>query len=236
MENNNETLTTKEHSKIAEARGKIYGFLGFIYLQKPTSDFFKNVIFNEEFYSSVSKLNIEDAEIKDGLKILENFLLGSKKKSLEELTDVLAAEYARLFRGIKRDYSPPPPYESVYRGEGFVMGELATQVAKKYAEVGVKLADEYGNEPPDYIGLELHFMNFLCNKEANSWKSGKDDEVLKFLKLEEKFLREHLITWVPNFCDVVIDQDKSGFYKSIAKITKAFILHDIKYISTLLLL
>ncbi len=41
--------------------------------------------------------------------------------------------------------------------------------------------------------------------------------------MENKFIEDHLLKWVPIFCDKIISEAELSFYREIAKITKLFI-------------
>ncbi|MFQ6126871.1 MAG: molecular chaperone [Candidatus Heimdallarchaeota archaeon] len=235
----NELITASQLSELADARSKIYGWLSSIYLKIPDRNFVKILMgknFNVHLASLSHSADLPE-EMRDGIKIVEDFIERSKDKSLEELRDGLAVEHTRLFRGVKRLYGPPPPYESVYVEKGLVMGESTAKVKKKYAEAGISLADDLKGEPPDYIGFELDFIRYLCSEEAEAWRESRRDVALKYLNMESRFLYEHLMRWVPKFCDIVVDETKLDFYRGMAKITKGFIDFDYSradaFISTL---
>ena len=105
------------------------------------------------------------------------------------------------------------------------MGKSSVEVRRKYAAAGVCTPAEY-HEPLDYIGLELDFMRLLSENEAASWRKEERDKALDYLNMERDFLGEHIIRWVPGFCDKVIYMAESDFYRGIARITKGFITDD----------
>ncbi len=198
--------------KIAEARSKFYWFLSEFYLRKPDKEFIKKL---KENLKEINTNGME-REIKEGIDIL--------KKSLEkEKEDNLLVEFTRLFRGIKEGYSPPPPYESVYKGEGIVMGKSTIEVLKKFIKAGFGIIDEYPG-PQDYIGTELRFMSLLCYREMEAHIKGNINEAKKYLNFEREFLEEHILSWIPTFCDVMEKESRVNFYKGVAKITRGFIL------------
>jgi len=221
----NETpLTNSDFSNLAEIRSKIYSFLSMNFIGPPDKDFLRTAA-NKGFDSLLTSLtqrrgNLE--EIREGLELLSNFVRKSKGKTLEEISRELSVEYTRLFRGVKQFYGPPPPYESVYR-EGFVMGESTVEVSREYQEVGVGLPIKYKGEPPDHISFELDFMRFLCNKEREAWKNHDKKEALKIIKKQGRFLNDHLAQWVPSFCEKVVSESRTDFYRALAMITKIFL-------------
>ncbi|MEE8471479.1 MAG: molecular chaperone TorD family protein, partial [Dehalococcoidia bacterium] len=133
----------------------------------------------------------------------------------------LKSEFVRLFRGLRRELSPPPPYESVYVDNGFLYGCSTDQVKRKYQQFNLGGAT---NEPPDHLALELDFMRFLCEKEAEAWQSGQ--EVWEWLEEQYEFLREHLLLWVPAFCSNIRECCDTPFYSGVADLTEGWICCD----------
>lgn len=222
------TLTSEEFLRLAEVRSQIYSFLSSIYIQIPSLDFVKKLL-DKESSSFLSTIPLDDGlpqEMLEGLEDIQKFISTSKGKTVEEVQQSLNVDRTRLFRGLMADYSPPPPYESVYREETqLLMGKSTIAVREIYAKAGVGVPDDY-KEPPDYIGIELDFMRFLAQKEAKSWKNKKRANALGYLKKEGDFLEGHIAKWVPRFCDKVIDMATLDFYRGIAKMTKGFITDD----------
>ena len=198
-----DTLTPEKLSELAEFRSKIYGFLSSVYIQIPSHNFVKTLL-GEEVSSFLSTLppNIGLPQgMEEGLEDIQRFIETSSGQAVEEVHQGLSVDYTRLFRGIMPGYGPPPPYESVYRDGGRVlMGRSSVEVQRKYAAAGVQTPAEY-NEPPDYIGLELDFMRFLAEKEAECWRKDERDSALAYLNMERDFLDEHIMKWIPGFCD-----------------------------------
>ena len=50
------------------------------------------------------------------------------------------------------------------------------------------------------------------------------------------FMEDHIMKWIPQFCDKIIADAELSFYREMAELTKSFIQTDIKnidgYIST----
>lgn len=206
-------------------RCRVYAFLEQFYNGVPTENFVEK-LFNEGFIKNLEDLTkLAGGELREGAELLEYFIKLSSSKNLAQLTEELAVEYTRLFRGLKPRYSPPPPYESIYRGEDRVMGESTLSVMRSYLDAGVALDKEYGG-PPDYIGTELKFMALTSYREAENWREGAAEsieEAKRLLKVQERFLKEHMHNWIPKFCDVMLEEAESDFYRAVAKFTRGFI-------------
>ncbi|MFQ6085122.1 MAG: molecular chaperone [Candidatus Bathyarchaeia archaeon] len=228
---------------LAESRGRIYAFLSSIYLQVPTVDFVESSLKTDyrSMFASVRRAATSSTalmKIREGLRVIEDSVKRSGTKPREKICEELAVSHTRLFRGVKPEYSPPPPYESVYR-EGRVMGESTLAVQQKYRQAHAKPAGHLDTEPPDSIGLELGFMHFLCEKEAYAWRGNDNTAVSRFLNLEKEFLKGHILEWIPRFCKEArkvckeIGQD-ADFYLGIIEITDGFIKIDNSIVSYLL--
>ncbi len=220
-------------AEIAVRRSTIYAFLSRFYNGVPTEDFVARML-TEGFQKELKALaQLAEGELREGAELLEQFLRLNRERELEKLTEELAVEFTRLFRGIKKGYSPPPPYESVYLGEGRVMGVATQRVMSKYLKAGFALNEEYGG-PPDYIGTELKFLALASYREAESWRKGDRKEALRLLRVQKSFLEEHILAWVPRFCDVMLQEAESDFYRGVAKLTRGYVNLDAEQLKEVL--
>jgi len=135
--------------------------------------------------------------------------------------DVIAGDFTDLLRGL-RPFSPPPPYESLYR-EGVIHGRATTEVMEIYARYGVEPTTTLGGEMPDHISLELDFMRHLCSLEG---ASSSEDEIGSLLETEERFLADHLTRWVGKFQARIERDDQTGFYSRVAAFTNEWVTED----------
>ncbi|GAB4539402.1 MAG: molecular chaperone TorD family protein [Thermodesulfovibrionia bacterium] len=213
----------------AEDRSRIYMLLSTFYLQRPNEEFIRRFRLLLRHPSSESTNIIRDAisndnEMIEGFKTFELFLNLIKDIPEAEVIDSLAVDWTRLFRGIKEGYGPPPPYESVWRGEGRIMGEWTQKVLEMYrfADIGMDIGDEL----PDYIGIELKFMARLCYEESVMWRENNPSGARRFLEMERDFLKGHIRAWVPAFISQAIEDTETGFYKAALELTHAFLELD----------
>ncbi|MDA8431399.1 MAG: molecular chaperone TorD family protein [Nitrospiraceae bacterium] len=128
--------------------------------------------------------------------IKEDFALEAKEPE-EEVRGDFDALFA--FPGGK-----VPPRETLY-AEG---GDDAESAEAFYYRSGLTFDEEY-ELMPDHITLEFLFMSYLIDSNNH--------------ELQEKFLEEHLANWVPYYCEEVIRQARTVFYREIAGITRDFI-------------
>ncbi|NTU42488.1 MAG: hypothetical protein HGA78_05455 [Nitrospirales bacterium] len=85
------------------------------------------------------------------------------------------------------------------------------EVQEFYRSVGLAMDDEV-NLIPDHVSVELLFMSWLI-------ENGLAEQ-------EEAFMEDHLLKWLPLYCDEVRELARTGFYKDIADLLKELILTD----------
>ncbi len=205
-----ENTEKKERKAVAGQRSNVYGFLATVYRQEVTSDLLCRIK-DPQFLGVLSGL---------GVKLASDFFEGPEEALLEDL----AVEYAGLFLGPGEHISP---HESVHcEGEGAQGGQLwgeATVAVKKFIEsAGLNYEPEYKGLP-DHISVELEFMQQVTRHEEQAWGEEDEEGAVYCLKIQKKFIEEHLVRWVPLFCEKVIRVAELPFYREMAALTKNFI-------------
>ena len=213
---------TEELAIEAIARGAVYGFLSAMFLKPPDAALVNSL--KNEFIPSLKDLTLTKT-MTDGLRELESLLSDLSEGDDEKLLMTLASDFTLLIRGIRPKDSPPPPYEGLYRGD-VLFGEATKRVMDDYGAFEVGPLGQYEGEPPDHIGLELAFLQFLCMQEAESWKKGDENRIQNVVTAQERFLSEHLGLWIGSLHEKVRARDETGFYSAVIEITKGWIEQD----------
>ncbi len=143
----------------------------------------------------------------------------------------LSVEYARLFLGPGRQISP---HESVHHEKdngkwGQLWGDSTVEVKKFIEATGLEYQSDYKGLP-DHISVELEFMQQLTLHEEQAWEEEDMEGADSCQKIEEKFIEEHMVPWVPAFCEKVMQEAELPFYKNLAAITRNFIEFEKKEI------
>lgn len=223
------SITDEEWAAMASSRSELYGFLGAVYCRLPDDKLAESLASEElsSFLSSVSQAKDLPVDMSQGLGLIENFIRESQEKDKEQLKTALGVERTMLLRGIKPGYGPPPPYESIYSSANEKQPNMAVTVSvkKEYADAGVVLPDDVKDQP-DFVGLELDFMRYLTEKEAQAWKQQNRKGAFAFMEKEQTFLIDHILKWIPRFCDIMQEKASLGFYQGIAKLTKGFVVNE----------
>jgi len=203
--------------KLTAERAKIFSFFSRIFRKEV------DVEFLETLKRSLKAVSIDNSEMGHGYDRLRHFL--QEMKMTKESIEDLSADYAALFLGIGRH--PAHPYESVYRSEEkIIMQEPRNEVLKRYYEEGVRKV-KWFKEPDDHVAVELEFIVYLCLKTLEALDKDDRAEVLRLLQTQQDFLREHLESWLPEFCgDIIKGSAKYDFYAIVGEMTAKYINLD----------
>lgn len=210
----------------AQVRGEIHKWLALCFYA-PTREL-ANDIARGSLASALRNLlgNSEAAVWEEGISAIEAHSDQQDGLDAEELYRSLKQEYTRLFIGPGK--LPAPPYESVYRQDvpelelGLVMGRSTVDARRRYAEAGLHLSPDF-TDLPDHVAVELEFMYFLCAKEAEAWQAEDRETALRHQSAQYAFLGEHLVQWIPSFCQAVVQAAQVEFYRGLARLTQAWV-------------
>ena len=213
-------LSMKEKAVRAASRSSLYGFIA--------------TLFREEI--TIERLH--QLKTRDVIKTLfepANQFYDAFDKPEEQLIEDLAVEYARLFLGPAKHISP---HESIHHDNdggdwGTHWGKATVEVKKFIESAGLEYISEYTGMP-DHISVELEFMQQATSREAQAWESNDSEGALYCLKMEKKFLDDHIMKWIPLFCYKVINEAELSFYREIANLTKSFLEIEINEVDQII--
>ena len=143
-------------------------------------------------------------------------LPAKKSESME-----LRKEFTRLFRGIHEGYGPSPPYESLYRNSEFPTD--ITDAVFSYFQSGGFDASAICKEPPDFLASELRLMSLLAFKEHEACLNGDEQQRQYFIQLQYEFLQNHILIWVPEYCQILMEASRVDFYQQMAQYLYIFL-------------
>ena len=182
----------------------MYRFLSSVYLSPIDKDLLRRLV-DEEFLDELSTLFGEPAvaELRDFAATV----------SVKNDLPLLRLDYMDLFAVPTGRYVTP--FEDVFRGRsadgkevrGPLLGDRAIAVIRAYRRAGAGM-DGACMELPTHVGVELSFMNYLCEQEAAACCSQDSGAVLdrqneesanpaRYRELQSRFLQEHLNEWFP---------------------------------------
>lgn len=202
----------------ARFRSNIYGLLAAVYRQEPDSALIKELR-GPQLSGVFSDL---------GIDLGEDFY--SKPES--EMMEILGLEFTRLFIGPESHISA---HESVFAemdsGMGGLWGAKTVEVKNFILTTGLEYKPEF-NGVPDHVSVELEFMQKLTEWEADKWDQQDQENAEYCQSIQRMFLDQHLLPWIPQFCDVVMAQAEYPFYRAMSELTKSYLEFDQLCITT----
>ncbi|MCP4288096.1 MAG: molecular chaperone TorD family protein [Gammaproteobacteria bacterium] len=199
----------KEQAKSARFRSDIYGLLATIFRQEPGLALIRELR-DPQLTGVFSDL---------GVDLGEAFCDTPET----ELVEVLALEFTRLFIGPSSHISA---HESIFaemdNGISALWGQTTVAVKNFIETTGLDYKTEFTGVP-DHVSVELEFMQKLSAWEADKWLQNEPDDAKFCQQVQRMFFEQHLMSWLPQFCDVVMEQADIRFYAAMAELTKNYL-------------
>ncbi len=150
-------------------------------------------------------------------------------QSLEEIGDrdpvSIQGEYVFSFL-TNPSGVPCPIYESAYLGDDpSAAGWLLVRLESEYAKMGLSTVRTV-QEAPDHVAVELEFMAFLCQREAEAWEENDLPQALQECRRQSNFLRKHLVWWVPEYARRLAALDQLSVFAAASRALWAFLVYD----------
>ena len=171
-----------------------------------------------------------------GGEVLEKVpsFLAELRKDLKEpdFLDQVKSEYMRLFVGPGRLIAPP--WESVYLGdEAMLFQDSTLKVRETYRAFGLQ-AEAGPRVPDDSLALELAFMSALAERSLHAFQGGNRESLRQNLDGSGKFLREHLLQWVPALLERMTASPTDALYPQLCLILDSFLKKDEELLAELM--
>jgi putative dimethyl sulfoxide reductase chaperone len=131
--------------------------------------------------------------------------------------EALAVEHARLFAGLSESYGPAPPFESMHAGVP-AQGESVPSMVDAYRAAGFDQIDVPA-VPQDHLAVELRFMALLAAQESAARDRGDGERVRVLLTHQQRFIDDHLLSWVPAYCERIAVATREAFFAAVAHMT-----------------
>lgn len=146
--------------------------------------------------------------------------------------ELLKIDFSKLFIGPYKLLAAP--YGSVYLdGERKIMGNSTLDVKNIYQEAGLDTAKNF-KDAPDHINVELEFMYYLIFKEIEAFPNSDIETAIGFIQKQKSFLEDHLMAWMPEFANSIIEHAENPFYPNLAKATETFLKENYQVVCSVL--
>ena len=215
-------------AQVAERRAEAYGSLVGAFSTLPDKDLLMRIKGNGLDELLHAFYEWDRSRFKSGVDHVKSYCAAVGTKPDDDVLTDLSVDRTRILRGTGNT-GLQPPYEGVYKGRKNTVTS-ALQVKKFYRKAGL-IPDETVPDPPDYLCVELDFMRQLCLREQEQWSS--HITVKDTILLEGAFLREHLGSWLGEFCSQAQRNALTGFYGGFVVILDKFVMIDREYLHDL---
>ena len=179
------------------ARAEVYGLLAALYYAAPSAELHDN-------------LRIAVTEAPAAGALLESswgeLVVATREQSPAEI----GQEYDTLFGGIGK---PEVYLFGSHYLSGFLNEKPLAALRTDIAALGLA-RDEAMPETEDHVAYLFEVMRYLI--------AGDDVEVAN-LTCQRDFFTQHVQTWVPMMCEVIMQHPKARFYRALAVFTQAFV-------------
>lgn len=165
-----------------------------------------------ELYKLFSALFMEEPEDRVILRIREMF-----RMKFDDTFQEIRTDFIGLFLRPDRHLSPHESLHNYPLGETpGLWGSATEKVQAMYHSAGLMI-DEERDLIPDHLGMELLFMSYLIENGL--------------VEQQRKFMDEHLLRWVAEYCGEVEKHAATTFYKEVAILLKEFVVSDSEELS-----
>ena len=145
----------------------------------------------------------------------------------DSLIETLCGDYSRLF-DIPGD-AYVHTWESPYTGtEGALFQASTLDVRSYYHQAGYKLQAEK-HFPDDHIAAMMDYLRVTSQNVYEAYADGRDDEVVRLFGVQQRFLKQHVLSWADVFAQKVAANDAHGYYAAFAGAMAAFAHVDAAY-------
>ncbi|MFA0629304.1 molecular chaperone TorD [Vibrio sp. 10N.222.49.A3] len=214
----------KDTKAFNEQRAEIYWWLSSLFAKELTQEELDHYHSHSvEIRSFLTGLG-ENETLKPAIDSLVDAL--NRLQTREDAQLELSADFCDLF--LKTDKHGALPYASMYIGQ---TGLLNDKPAKDMEEIMAKhnlVVNQDLKEPADHIAIEL---DFLGNLIIRSNETELEEELEKSFIVQQQFIEQQLLTWVPKFNVKCHDIDTFGFYASVSSLLLAFCKLDTQYLA-----
>ena len=204
--------------ELTKARAQLYRLIGSLYFKELDE---AGIARLRE--SSVGELSIGNDEADRGLADMARYLTRAPRNARQEL----AVDFAgSILAAGSYEERRATPYESVFTSEsGLLMQEARDEVYRYYCEAHVEVEPTL-QTPEDHLSFECEFMATLAERMAEALCEGNSAQALKLAQTQQAFHREHLLSWIDDYCDCLQSCATTRFYQGVAHLTRGFVAED----------
>lgn len=209
-----------EMQLVASGRAQTYALLAALYSAPPSEELAAMIRKGGLAPEGNGPLNEAAEALTNAFRLLE---------SVGPAAADVVAEHTRLFTLP----SGVVPHESYYADKNQRVGGHVTAAVKFYYDNAAAQLTGACLELPDHMGVELEFMQFLCDIEKQFWNGPDGDGLQRCLEFQNGFLTEHLLCWHRELCEKILNETGLEIYRALATLTLEFLEAERTFVSGL---
>lgn len=208
--------TVEELKHLSAAREQTYALVGRAFSKEADESFWQMV------ERTATSFGSKDSPASEGFARLARYVTAHDEPPLADL----AVDYAATFLGIGPRHDGAFPYESVYTSEEKLLRQDAfdEMVAVLHRERIASALDMVSDE--DHVSTEFALLSRYAHKVSLLLDAGEIDNAWLVEKQRIRFLQDHAMRWIPDFCRDVERFAETEFYRAFACIASEFLTMD----------
>jgi len=209
---------------MALARRDLYRFLSTAFLAEPSPELLAHLR-DDSFQAALAEW-FSPAVGADFRRVAEAM-------DAERFSDSARLEFTNLF--LVPGGQHIAPYESVFRDRrevdarevsGLLMGQSALDVQQWYRLAALEISGDF-KELPDHIGLEFHYLAYLCDREQAFGDAGDSAKQTRAREMQRDFLKAHVLAWLGDLSEKIRAKAALPLYPAIASLAVEFCQSDL---------
>ena len=218
-------------AELASGRRDLYRFLSAAFLTEPRADLLSHLR-EDSFQAALAEWFSP--------KVVEDFRHAAEAMGGVGFETSARLEFTNLFLVPGEQHIAP--YESVFRDRreiegreisGLLMGQSALDVLQWYGLAALDIRGDF-KELPDHIGLEFHYLAYLCEKEQSFRDGGDAAKQTRAREMQRDFLKAHVLSWLGNLAEKIRAKATLPLYPAIASLAIEFCEADLATLESLL--
>lgn len=157
-------------------------------------------------------LALQDDRHRQAATNLSQAVISLPPVGVQQGRDALAKDYVGIF--VSRD-DPGLATESYWSKGSSAVLSRQKMVEDWYERHGFVVSDRL-HRPADTLAFQLGFLAHLLDDGERA-----HDQVLNDCR---NFMREHLLSWLPSFAEIMAERSSTPFYRSVAQFLVAYVV------------
>jgi TorA maturation chaperone TorD len=207
---------------LLEGKRRFYGYMSKLFFFQPDEDQLNIFVKMAPF---LLEILADNKNLSDRISYTAKEIESLDTRGMQEYILKCQTKYSLLFY-----VKCLPVTESNYLSPGGQNNsELVDCLLAEYSRTNYRAELKHSNEPADHVGFQLGFLEDINARIFICVKNNDTEQALKGFKAAEEFISEHLIRWIDDICDKILDMDNlEHYFSQMAEALRYFLKEDLK--------